>query len=163
MFDKVGGIPAHPLLVHAAVVLIPLLIIGAILHAVWPRMRGRLGWLVALLAVAAPLAAFVAKLSGQELRDDLIAKGYSPEILAMVDEHYGYGDLTLWYTLALGAVTLVHLYLAGQFAPALRAPETLPAAVRWVLVAAIVVLGVIASYYVFKTGDTGAKAVWTGV
>ncbi len=41
--DELFGLPAHPLLVHAAVVLVPLAAIGVVLIAFWPAARARLG------------------------------------------------------------------------------------------------------------------------
>ena len=56
----VNGLPAHVLLVHAVVVLVPLAALLAVVAAVWPAARRRLGFLtplVALLALAGvPLA-----------------------------------------------------------------------------------------------------------
>ncbi|GJF03026.1 hypothetical protein [Pseudonocardia sp. D17] len=38
------GLPVHPLVVHAVVVLVPAAVIGAVLVALWPRIRARRGW-----------------------------------------------------------------------------------------------------------------------
>jgi hypothetical protein len=46
----IAGIPAHALLVHAIVVLAPLVALLEILCAVWPAARRRLVWLVLALA-----------------------------------------------------------------------------------------------------------------
>ena len=43
-FDLVNGIPVHPLVVHAAVVLVPLAALGLVVMAVWPRFSRSLGW-----------------------------------------------------------------------------------------------------------------------
>ena len=53
MFDRISGLPAHPLIVHAAVVLVPLLALGAIVYAVVPPLRKHFRWAVGLLAIAA--------------------------------------------------------------------------------------------------------------
>ena len=45
--DKISGLPAHPLLVHIPVVLVPLAVLGTIVIAVSRKMRDRLGWIVA--------------------------------------------------------------------------------------------------------------------
>ncbi len=49
--DEILGLPAHPLLVHGAVVLVPLAAAGVVLIAFWPTARFRLGY--AVLAIAA--------------------------------------------------------------------------------------------------------------
>ena len=46
------GVPAHPLMVHVPVVLVPLSLIGALLMFI-PRWRERIGWVTVVLAGAA--------------------------------------------------------------------------------------------------------------
>ncbi|GIG85583.1 DUF2231 domain-containing protein [Plantactinospora endophytica] len=157
MFREVMGLPAHALLVHAAVVFVPLLGLVATGYAVLPRFRSRLDWAAAVLAVVAPVSAFFAMQSGEELRDVLIAKNYGPEILQKVDEHQGYGDLTFWWSLALGVVTIVLLVLTRPRA------RSLPKWLALLLGAIVVVLAALNVWYVYLTGDTGAEAVWQGV
>lgn len=157
MFDELLGLPAHPLLVHAAVVFVPLLAVAGVVYALMPRVRGRIGWAAVLLAVAAPVAAYVAKLSGEQLEERLIAANYGPEILAQVEDHQGYGDLTVYFSAGLGLATLLLV-----FATSARA-RRMPAVVGWLLAAAVIVLAGFTGYFVFKTGDTGANAVWSGV
>ncbi|MFY1675045.1 hypothetical protein ACN27G_34760 [Plantactinospora sp. WMMB334] len=158
MFREVMGLPAHALLVHAAVVFVPLLALVATGYAVLPRFRGRLDWAAGVLAVAAPLAAFFAVRSGEELRDVLIANNYPPEILQMVTEHEGYGELTLWWSSALGALTILLLVVTGP-----RARRSVPGWLGLLLGVGVVVLAGISVWYVYLTGDTGAEAVWQGV
>ncbi|MDG4791715.1 hypothetical protein O7626_38480 [Micromonospora sp. WMMD1102] len=157
MFREVMGLPAHALLVHAAVVFVPLLALVSTGYAVLARFRSRLDWAAALLAVAAPVAAFLAVQSGEEFQEVLIAKGYGPEILEKVVEHQGYGELTLWWSLALGVVTLVLVALTRPRA------RTLPGWLGPLLAVVVVVLAAINVWYVYLTGDTGAQAVWQGV
>jgi hypothetical protein len=71
-----------------------------------------------------------------------------------------YGTTTLWWTIALGVVTLIivgYLWRAGP------AGGTESIAVRAAGVVVTVALGVVTGYYVFRTGDTGAHIVWTGI
>ena len=107
VLNKIAGIPVHVLVIHVVVVFIPLLIIGAIVYAAVPAWRKKIDWAVIALAVIAPISALIAKLSGQQLRSDLIAKGYKGEPLAKIDQHMGFGNMTLWFSIALGVVTLV--------------------------------------------------------
>jgi len=41
VFEQLLGLPAHPLLLHATVVFVPLLALGTIAYAVVPRLRRR--------------------------------------------------------------------------------------------------------------------------
>ncbi|MFZ2441786.1 MAG: DUF2231 domain-containing protein, partial [Ilumatobacteraceae bacterium] len=65
--EKLFGLPAHPLLVHIPVVLVPLAAIIAIVFAFKPAWLDRFGWgLVALSGVGA-LGAILAAGSGEGL------------------------------------------------------------------------------------------------
>ena len=63
----VDGIPAHPLVVHAVVVLLPLAAVGTLLVAARPVWRRQLGVWVLLLALAGVAAVPVAQLTGAQL------------------------------------------------------------------------------------------------
>ncbi|MDW5328777.1 DUF2231 domain-containing protein [Plantactinospora sp. KLBMP9567] len=162
MFREVMGLPAHALLVHAAVVFVPLLALVSTGYAVLARsrFRSRLDWAAGVLAVVAPVAAFFAVQSGEEFQEVLIAKNYGPEILQKVEEHQGYGELTLWWSLALGVVTLVLLVVTSPRAARAR---SVPGWLGLLLGAVVVVLAALNVWYVYLTGDTGAEAVWQGV
>src|SRR4029078_7296793 len=60
------GLPAHPLLVHVPVVLIPLAAIGA-LGLWWKPWRDRFGWATVVILMVAGIFTQLAIGSGQEL------------------------------------------------------------------------------------------------
>jgi hypothetical protein len=159
VFKEIMGLPAHALLVHAAVVFVPLLVLLAIGYGVLPRFRAKTGWAAAALAVVAPASAFFAMQSGEALQEVLIVKNYPPEILDQVAEHQGYGDLLFWFSLALGVATGLLLYATSGRARR----QNLPGWVSLVLTGVVIVFGVLCATYVYLTGDSGAQAVWTGV
>jgi len=67
MFDTIGNLPWHPLVVHAAIVLVPLACLGAVLVA-WRARWNRLhGFLVVATSFVAAGASLVAKESGERL------------------------------------------------------------------------------------------------
>jgi hypothetical protein len=143
--------------VHAVVVLVPLLVIGVLAYVLVPRLRQRLGWVVALLAIAAPLAALLAKLSGDAFRARLIKRNLtSAEILVKISQHQSYGQVLLYVTAALGVLTLLVVYLATW-----RAADV-PVWGSVTLNVAVVALALVCAFYAFRTGDTGAKIVWQG-
>jgi hypothetical protein len=162
VFEKVLGVPAHPLLVHAAVVFVPLLIVAALAYALVPAVRGRVGWAAALLSVAAPFAAWFATLSGNKLEGMLTAANYPEEILREVSAHKDFGERTLWFSLALAGVTML-LVLLTRGGARRRALPNLGEWVDWLFAAVILALSIGTAYYVFKTGDTGSNAVWSRV
>jgi hypothetical protein len=153
VFDQINGLPVHVLVVHAAVVFVPLLALGAIVYALVRRWRSRIGWAVVLLAVAAPLAALAAKLSGEELYQRLQQQGISGRGAEIIEDHNGFGDLTFYFALALGIVSLIMVFATMRARP-------LPRIADLGLAVVMVVLAAICSYYVFQTGDSGATAVW---
>jgi hypothetical protein len=152
VFDEILGLPAHPLLVHFAVVLLPLLVVGAVVYALVPRFRAKIDWAVVLLAFAGPGAAFFARESGQELKQKLIERQVDANVVANINDHQAYGDLAFWFSLALGLGTLLMVIVTVR--------RGLPAWLTWVLSAAVVVLAGVTGTYVFLTGDSGANAVW---
>ena len=154
MFDQISGLPVHALIVHATVVFVPLLALGAIVYALVARLRPRIGWAVLLLAIIAPICAFVAMQSGKALRERVLARGVSGRGAQIINEHMGFGTLTFWFTLALGVASLVML------AVTMRKERSLPRAVDLGLAVITVALAAITGYYVFRTGDSGATAVW---
>src|SRR5687768_7998938 len=67
--DEILGLPAHPLIVHGVVVLVPLAAAGVALIAFWPAARFRLGYAVLAIAAAGALTAVLAQRSGEQLED----------------------------------------------------------------------------------------------
>ena len=66
--DLVFGIPAHPLLVHAVVVPLPLSAIGMIVMVLVPKFRGKVQqYFVAGALIVSAVSAYVTKESGQIL------------------------------------------------------------------------------------------------
>ncbi|MEU9836711.1 hypothetical protein AB0D67_34680 [Streptosporangium sp. NPDC048047] len=171
MFDEILGLPAHPLLVHAAVIAVPVLAVLAVVYGLAPRTRTALGWAVAGLAVIAPAAAFVAKESGESLEHRRFASATGP-LARRIAEHEEFADPLLIAAFALGALSLVLLYLVrrggnagdgghrdgdgdgdGGHRVGGRAVTTSVA----VLTA---VVAVVAGYYAVRAGHSGAVAVW---
>ncbi|MGC4749699.1 DUF2231 domain-containing protein [Micromonospora sp. DT201] len=165
MFEEFMGIPAHPLVLHAAVVFVPLLALLTIGYALVAPIRPHTRWVLGLLALGAPVAALLAKLSGDAFFERMrAANRVTPEFVPTLETHQEFGDSTLWATIGLAIVALALV----RFVPP-RAAETsatdgsrsgrvlTPALQVLALVAAIVTV-----YYVVRTGDSGAKAVWTG-
>ncbi|MDT7581228.1 MAG: hypothetical protein QOK35_2492 [Pseudonocardiales bacterium] len=67
----VDGIPAHPLVVHAVVVLLPLAAVGTLLVVARPVWRQQLGVWVLLLALGGVAAVPVASQTGEQLEHAL--------------------------------------------------------------------------------------------
>ena len=158
MFGQVLGLPLHVLIVHAVVVFVPLLVLLALAYIVLPRFRSRLEWAVAILAVVAPITAFVGVQSGEALQERQIARGFSGEILEKINQHAEYGDVLFRFTVGLAvAVILLLVATSGH--------RRVPALPRWVspvLSVVVIGLGVAALVYVWLTGHSGSEMVWGG-
>lgn len=158
MFDSVLGLPAHPLIVHAAVIFGPLLAAAVIAYALVPPFRKYVGWAVLGLGVAGPAALWFAKLSGDAFLDRQMRAGAGPEFAAKLVEHANFGERAAYYGTALGvlAILLVLVTTAAGRRPSSTGSKALTYGVA--------ALGVIAAgvtlYYVIRVGHTGATNVW---
>lgn len=146
MFEEIAGLPMHPLSVHAAAVFVPLLALVAGAYVLVPKLRPRVGWVAAVLAVVAPVAAVVARFSGEAF---LTRRGFLRE--GLIGDHARYGDLTMLAALVLGILTLALLTI-GRPDRRVR--------IRRVLGALVVVAAVTAVVFVVLAGDAGARSVW---
>jgi hypothetical protein len=156
VLEEFMGVPIHPLLVHAPVVLVPLLAIMAIAYAVAPFARPHTRWVLGLLALATPFAALLAKLSGDAFFGRLQNRNeITPDFFPKLEAHRHFGTMTVYATAVLGLLTLALVYFVAPRGAASRGLSVLLA------VLTVVAAGV-SLYYVIRTGDSGAKAVWTG-
>jgi uncharacterized membrane protein len=149
LFETIGGLPLHPLAVHLPVIFIPLLVLATLAYVFLPRYRGRFAWAAVALAVIAPLSALGAKLSGDAFRARLAGKGASGNLLSQVDHHRTLGTITVYVVVALGLVVLALVLM--------RTPAR---AVSLVLSVLAIGLALVSAYYVYRTGDAGARIAW---
>jgi hypothetical protein len=159
VLEEFAGIPAHPLLIHAAVVFVPLLAILAIAYAFVPFIRPHTRWVLGLLALATPVSALLSKLSGDAFfaRLDSMER-ISPEYYPRLEAHQDFGNLTLYATIALAVLALALVYLVPPRGAGGGSNRVLALAVRVLTpIAAVASL-----YYVVRAGDSGAQAVWNG-
>jgi glucan phosphoethanolaminetransferase (alkaline phosphatase superfamily) len=107
--ETVFGLPVHPLVVHGAVVLVPVAALLAIVIAVNQERRTRWGVLTWILATAAWAATIAAKFSGERLENSL----YPTVTPLATAQHADYGSSSVWFGLALwlavSAVLLIDL------------------------------------------------------
>jgi hypothetical protein len=143
-FDLINGIPVHALVVHAAVVFVPLTALGLIAMAIWPRFSARYGWLVVGSAAIAAFASFAAKQSGEALEERVGSPGF---------DHADLGELMPIFAAVL-LVAVLALWLIDR-RPAARRGLRIAVAVVGVLIAVANLV------WVFRVGDSGAKSVWT--
>jgi Flp pilus assembly protein protease CpaA len=162
---RIFGLPAHPLFVHAVVVLVPLCAIGVVLCALWPAARRRLSLTVLVLSVFTAAMVPIVQASGEWFEDQV---GRS----ALLERHTQLGDDFLPYAIALvigaGAVAALRFMEArsegkrdangGSFQDV--STRKVP---RWMVVGVIIVAlltSTAAGYQIFEVGDSGSAAAW---
>ncbi|MEV4133893.1 DUF2231 domain-containing protein [Dactylosporangium sp. NPDC049742] len=145
MPDTVNGLPLHPLVVHAVVVLLPLAAVSVIAIAVRPAWRGRFGPVVIALAALATVAVPIATSTGDQLA----------ERVGLPGDHAELGESLIYFALPLlaAAVALVWTHR--------RQASTPPRTVMTTVLAVLAVLLALANLVqVVRVGDSGAQAVW---
>ena len=152
---ELNGVPLHPLVVHAAVVLVPL---GALLAiaVVVPRWRWAARWPALIVSVGAAAAVQAASLTGEDLSE---SRGLDSPL---VETHAEYAEQLLIAMYVLAAAVVVAFAVlphVTRIAGASDRPARIAALEKPMMVvlplAAVVVL-----VLVFLTGDAGARAVW---
>jgi hypothetical protein len=151
--ETLFGLPAHPLVVHAAVVLVPLAALGTIAIALWGAARRRIGWIVVGLGVGAFVFALLAQGSGESLEERV-------EESELVEEHAELGDSMPWFALPI-AVTAAGVMVLDRRRQRddVDAPSWLGPAVIVVAVAAVA-SSVVGTVRIAQVGHSGARATW---
>lgn len=142
LFDTIAGLPVHPLVVHAVVILLPLSAIGLIACVLRPAWRERFGILVVLGALAGSVAAWVAEESGEQLA----ARVGKPA------EHAEWGERLVPVAFGYAVVTLI------WYAAQRRSRSGTGVGRIFGIVGAL--LGVAVMVLTTLVGHTGAKAAW---
>ncbi len=151
--DTLFGLPAHPLIVHAAVVLLPIAAIALIVVAAIPRARKPYAPIVLGLALVATIAVGLAQQSGESLEGDV-------KETELVEEHTEQGETVLPWAIA---VTVMSALVAAEPYVRNRFDKPSPRVVTAVLVGASLIVGLGATYTVIDVGHSGAKSVWNDV
>lgn len=160
MFDQIGDMPLHPLVIHVPVIGIPLALLLTLLFA-FPRTRAWARWPLALTVLGSTAATWVAQQSGEALETSLGITGGNP-VGALIAQHSQLAAQLVYIMIGFSVVTLANVFLVR----AVRAAdgsvtETKPVApVRILLLALLLAAGAVAFIWVARVGDLGARAVW---
>jgi hypothetical protein len=153
----IGGVPAHPLVVHAVVVLLPLAALGSVL-LLRPAWRQRFGVLILLVGLAGLAAVPAATITGTQLRDVISAGGpVSQPIMA----HESAAGRLLPFAILFAVLLLVTVLASARAGSA-------DGSMVWRRVAAgaavlTVLAGVVVIGLTVWIGHLGSTAVWQGV
>jgi len=141
---QINGLPLHPLVVHAAVVLGPIAALTALAFLV-ARWRLKVRWPMVGLALVATAAILAAYFSGGDFLNHKPELRTSPQ----VQTHEDRARQLLWVTIAFGLIALASGWLA-----------TRTGALRVLLDVLLGVASLALLVLVFLTGEAGARAVW---
>ncbi|WP_086661222.1 DUF2231 domain-containing protein [Lentzea kentuckyensis] len=158
----IDGIPLHPLLVHAVVVLLPLAALSSVAIALVPGWRRKYAWPVLGVTLVGVAAVPMAKQAGEDFQAALAKNGVNNPA---IQTHADLGTMLLPIALGFG-VAVIALLVAGRLADRERQAEA-PTTKTWrvisVVVSVLVVLLAIGTVYqTVRTGHSGSEAVWSG-
>jgi predicted membrane protein DUF2231 len=170
----INGSPTHVLIVHVVVVLLPLSVLAALILVAVPAARRAFSLITLLVAFVACVAIPFAFLSGSALRRRLPG---SPLIAKHVQLAHQLLPIAAVFGLALAAFVVIDLLRrerGGRLNELERravdaAPSVKEYAQAHPLVGAhrtaavlVVVLAIATGVQVYRVGDAGAKAAWSG-
>ena len=167
--STVNGLPAHVLLVHAVVVLVPLTSLLLVLVAVWPAARRRWSSLTAVLAVVTLVTVPLTTEAGEWLEHRLPHS-------ELIETHAELGDTMLPWTIGLAVIAVVVAVRSWSIGrarregpgsmtapPVRRAPGVLAGTAATVVIAVLAIVVAAGSVVtVYRIGDSGSTASWTG-
>jgi len=147
---EIMGLPLHPLVVHAVVVLVPLAALGGIVISAWSAARTRYGWLTVAFAFAAAASTLVAQQAGKALAASL------PRQSDALQVHMGLGTSLLLWVIILFFGTL-SVMIAQRLIDQQNPQGRIALIVGGVVT---VVTAVISIVQVIRIGHSGSIAVW---
>ncbi len=149
--NVINGMPAHALLLHAVLVLVPLIALLEIVCGLWPAARrGLVLWLTLLLAVINMALTPITINAGGWLF------GLRTNPSPILREHAERGSLMIYFSAALlaAAVALVVLRVIESRSDNGRA------ATRIVVAIIVLAVGISSMVQIYRVGDAGAQSVW---
>jgi hypothetical protein len=158
---EINGLPAHVLIVHAAVVFLPLATVIAAVYVWVPRWRWATRWPAVGFTTVALGAVMAAYFSGRSFLDAQPALKQS----SAVKLHQERASVLFWVTIVFAILVFLAAWglggpsglTSGRFGRPRHNPL-----VEWSLMAMVTILAVVALAMVIGTGDAGSRAVWGG-
>ncbi|MCM4084385.1 DUF2231 domain-containing protein [Paractinoplanes hotanensis] len=157
--STVNGLPAHLLLVHAVVVLLPLSALLLIATVVRPAARRRFAGANVVLSLLVVVLVPLTTSAGEWLEQRVPSSD-------LVHRHAELGDTAILYALPIAVLALLVWWRERETAGEGSARRTYLAptssAVTGVIAAVAVVVAAAGVYGTYRIGDSGARAAWTG-
>jgi K+ transporter len=155
--ERIFDLPAHPLFVHAPMVLLPLTAIAAVLFTFRPIWRVRFRWQLTAASFIVFVSTFLATQSGEAL--DHALKGLAP-----VDKHADLAEVTQILCFGLFVLSVAMAFLGPRLNPISgsdRVSQQYKATGSFLAVI-VALVAVLATVWMIRTGHEGASVVWTG-
>lgn len=143
------GLPLHPLVVHATVVLIPLAILTVSLSAVWPRFRDWAGLLPVGLSLIGLGLVPLSTSTGESLENQVARS-------ALLERHTQIAEGLLPWMVALFALSAVGYFIRWRVKRGNSVGNSITVAVA--VLALTAALG--SAVQVARIGHSGAQAAW---
>jgi len=159
-----AGLPLHVLLVHAVVVLTPLVALALVLIAAWPAAR-RILWLPVLIAAALLLPLGLITIEAGKWLEQRVPPA------PLIQEHTAQGeDIVPWLITLLVAAAVIAAWAVVELVAARRASGSepvRPARALRITVGVVLTLGAVAiaagsSWTLVQIAEAGSRAVWEG-
>jgi len=143
--DLIFGLPVHPLVVHGAVILVPLVAFAALAMSYWPSFSRRYGGPVLILAGVAQVSLFLAKGSGEPFEERLNKD---------IERHADLGEIAPLTFIPL----LILLFIRWRMdkpGATVGSPK-----IRRLVSVLLALAAIVAQVYIYLTGHSGAESVW---
>lgn len=158
MFDTITGLPVHILVIHAAVVFLPLTVLVALAFALLPGWRWALRWPLLVCAFISLGVTFAARQSGQWL----FGERYGDSATGVVVTHADRGLLLFWVVLVFFVIAVAAVFMLGgrtRIAGG-KDREGVAKPLQLVVVVLLVVASIGTGYQTVMTGEAGSRSVW---
>jgi uncharacterized membrane protein len=145
LFGSIAGLPLHPLVIHASIVLIPLVAISGLVMSYLPSFSRRYGKVTLVIAIVAQLSLFLAKVTGEAFQEILDKD---------MGKHAELGEIAPFVTLPMVAL----IYLRWRLD---RSGASVGSAwVRRLTSIALIVASLASIAVIVLVGHSGAESVW---
>jgi len=143
--DLIFGLPVHPLVVHGAVILVPLVAFAALAMSYWPSFSRRYGGPVLILAGVAQVSLFLAKGSGEPFEERLNKD---------IERHADLGEIAPFTFIPL-LILLFIRWRMDKSGATVGSPK-----IRRLVSVLLALAAIVAQVYIYLTGHSGAESVW---
>lgn len=167
--DRLFGLPAHPLIVHIPVAMLPLAAVGVLVMLLRRSWYERYKWAVLFVGAIGTVGAILAASSGEGLEKEIAATKGRQAVRA-VHDHVEAGDLAR--TMAIVFFVMLALYVvvpwflqrrADSSSESTEATDAASTGPRWLcpaLMVGVAITAVVSMITIIDAGHSGAARAW---